>query len=70
MPTEVYAIIRKATGALAWKRAVYADAGGAKQAARRTCGNWINEYAIVRISGSVTPAWDTDANGNWTEVGA
>ncbi|MEK5395994.1 hypothetical protein [Paenibacillus sp. FSL K6-2859] len=68
MPTELYAIIRKSTGALAWKRAVYADAGGAKQAARRACGNWIKDYAIVRVAGSVTLAWDTDAAGNWVNV--
>lgn len=70
MPTEVYAIIRKATGELAWDRAIYADAGRAKRAVRQACGKWIEDYAIVRIGGSVTVVWDTDADGKWTEVSA
>ena len=70
MPTEVYAVIRKSSGELAWDRAIYADAGRAKRAARQACGKWINNYAIVRIGGSVTVAWDTDANGKWAEVNA
>jgi hypothetical protein len=69
-PTEVYAIIRKATGELAWDRAIYADATRAKIALRSSARKYIGDYTIVRIGGAVNIAWDTDANGKWTEVSA
>lgn len=67
MLTEVYAVVRKSDGKPAYDRALYLTATRAKIAMR---GGSEHLYRIVRISGVVTPVWETDANGKWTEVSA
>jgi hypothetical protein len=69
MLTEVYAVVRKSDGEPAFGRALYLTETRAK-ISMRGYGSSIGNYVIVRIGGAVTPVWDTDANGKWTEVNA